>query len=145
MDLGSASGSIVITFDGSGVQQAQQSLQSLQATGASTNAALSTLGKGLLGIGAAISAPLVGATKSAVDFQGQMANVNSILKLSDDGIAGLSQQVLDLSGNVAQGPTELASALYDINSAGFSGSQGLQILNSAALAANAGSTSCFRP
>jgi hypothetical protein len=138
MDLGSASGSIVITFDGSGVQQAQQSLQSLQATGASTNAALSTLGKGLLGIGAAISAPLVGATKSAVDFQGEMANVNSILKLSDDGHRRSEPAgARSCPARWRKRPTELASALYDINSSRiFRFPEGLaDILNSASLAA----------
>lgn len=81
--------------------------------------------------------------QSGLDFGAQMANVNSILKLSDDGIAQLSNEVLALARNpgIVDTPAALAAGLYQINSSGFTGAEGLKVLEASALAATAGLTS----
>src|SRR5215218_3845248 len=142
MNLGSAHGEIAIDYTGqAAVQSAMRDLNSLAGVGRVSGEMISQAGRTMVGVGAAIAAPLVLGVKSAIDFGREMANVNSILQLSDEGIADLGQQVTDLSPIVNKGPTELASALYDIASSGFTGAEGLDVLEAAANAANAGLTS----
>jgi len=85
---------------------------------------------------------LGGLVSTGLDFEAQMANVNSIAQLSDSALSNLSGQVLALAQNpgITDAPAELAAGLYDIASAGFTGSDGLTILENAALAASAGVT-----
>jgi TP901 family phage tail tape measure protein len=82
---------------------------------------------------------LVGA---ALDFESQMANVNSILKISGGDLANLSDQVLGLTTNpgITQGPDDLAAGLYSVVSSGFEGAAALTVLEQAAMAATAGLT-----
>jgi TP901 family phage tail tape measure protein len=91
-------------------------------------------GIGAVGVGMGLAAT------SAIGFEKNMANVNSILKLSDQGISSLSNQVLTLAQNpgITDSPAQLAAGLYDVASAGFTGSDGLKILESAAIGASAG-------
>ncbi len=96
-------------------------------------------------LGAGITAVVGGVSQLAaagLDFEAQMANVNSIMQLSSDGIADLSTQVLQLAQNpgITQGPAELAAGLYNIASSGFAGADGLQILEASAISATAGMT-----
>src|SRR5688572_16962194 len=125
MDLGSAVGRIRLDFDGAGAQQAIGSLNALERAGAGLADSLNVAGKTLLGVGAAIGAPLGLAAGEAIGFGREMANVNSILQLSDAGIAELGDEVQALSGVVAKSPQELAAGLYDIASSGFTGAEGL--------------------
>ena len=141
VDLGSAHGSIVIDYSGAAAQQAIRDLNALGGAAAPLNRSMGQVGASLGVIGGGLAAGLGLAARSAIGFEGSMGNVNSILKLSRDGIAALGDRVQDLSGDVAKGPTELANALYDISSSGFTGAEGLAVLESAANAANAGLTS----
>jgi TP901 family phage tail tape measure protein len=138
--LGSAHGEISVGYDGSGVAAARKDLTGLQSVGGDLGKTFTTMGGVLAGVGAAFGVPLALAEKGAIGFGKNMANVNSILQLSDDQIASLGDQVQGLSQDVNKGPTELAAALYDIASSGFSGSEGLDILTASAKAANAGLT-----
>lgn len=83
-----------------------------------------------------------GMVDAALDFESQMANVNSILQLGSNELQAFSDQVLGLTSNpgITDGPAMLAAGLYDIASAGFSGQDGLAILEAAALGAAAGVT-----
>lgn len=86
----------------------------------------------------------VGQLASAgLDFGAQMANVNSIIQVSDAQLAGLSDQVVKLAEDprISQGPAELAAGLYNIVQSGFSASDSLGILTQASIAATAGLTS----
>ncbi|MBN1319956.1 MAG: phage tail tape measure protein, partial [Thermoleophilia bacterium] len=94
----------------------------------------------LSGIGAAAAAGLGLATREAAEFEAEMRNVNSILKLSEDGFQALSRSVLGLAGKTGKAPQDLARGLYDIASSGFDGAEGLQILEASAIAATAGIT-----
>jgi hypothetical protein len=67
-----------------------------------------------------------------------MRNVNSILHETEPSIKALGDAVLNLAGKTGQAPAVLARGLYDIASSGFSGADGLKVLEAAAKAATAG-------
>lgn len=83
-----------------------------------------------------------GLVSAGLDFEAQMANVNSIAQLSATELQNLSDQVLALTSNpgITDGPAALAAGLYNIASSGFTGADGLAILEASALAASAGLT-----
>jgi TP901 family phage tail tape measure protein len=85
---------------------------------------------------------LGGLVSTGLDFGASMANVNSILQLSDQGLSALSDQVVALTNDpgIRDTPAQLAAGLYDIASAGFTGSDGLTVLTAAAKGASAGVT-----
>ena len=141
MDLGSAVGSIILNYEGKGaVSQAKSDLASLESAGSNIAKGMDVVGKTMLGIGAAAAVPIGLAAKAGIDFGREMANVNSILQLSDEEIAALGDSVQGLSATTAKAPAELAAGLYDIASSGFTGADGLLVLEAAANAANAGLT-----
>jgi hypothetical protein len=94
----------------------------------------------LTGFGAAVAGGIALATKASAEFEAEMRNVNSILKESEPSFRALSEAVLALSGKVGQAPEVLARGLYDIASSGFSGAEGLKVLEASAVAATAGLT-----
>ncbi|GEM_PF-5092195 len=94
----------------------------------------------LAGFGAAVMGALMVATRAAAEFEGEMRNVNSILKDSEQNFAAISQAVLDMAGEVGQAPAVLARGLYDIVSSGFQGADALKVLEASARAATAGLT-----
>jgi len=80
------------------------------------------------------------AVSAAVAFDASMRNVNSISRLSEGALRGLSASVIDLTRQVPKGAKNLADGLYDIASSGFQGAEGLAVLRSSAIAATAGLT-----
>ena len=96
---------------------------------------------GLAAAAITFAVALTGAVRSAIDFEVQMRNVNSISRLTESQLAGISAQVLELSRRVPQSASTLARALYEIASSGFAGAQGFEILEASATAASAGLTS----
>ena len=102
---------------------------------------LQETGAAIAAIGAGISLAFGKMANDAIDFEKNMANVNSILKLTPDDLQKLSDDVAALSPVVNKGPIELSEALYDVASSGFVGAEGLMVVEAAANAANAGLTS----
>ena len=103
---------------------------------------------GMIGQGLAVAGGAtlggVGATVSSFSrFEEQMRNVNSIAHLSEAEFSKLSETIRNMPRleGATQGPTELAAALYQIQSSGFEGAKGLQVLRASAKAADAGMTS----
>lgn len=94
----------------------------------------------LAGVAVAAAAFLVNGIGQAIKFEAAMRNVNSISKLSESSLAGLSNQVLELSTRVPQSAQTLARGLYDIASSGFQGAAGMEVLSVSAKAASAGLT-----
>ncbi len=88
--------------------------------------------------GAAIAAGLGKAVMAAADFETQMRNVDSIMKLSEGRFESMSAEVVALSTRLPQTAATLASGLYDIASSGFTGSDALRVLEASAKAASAG-------
>lgn len=70
-----------------------------------------------------------------------MANVNSVLLESSGGIENLTDKVADLSTSFKLATqTQIAEGLYDVASAGFTGAEGLKVMESAVKASVAGLT-----
>ena len=97
-------------------------------------------GLAMAAAGASVTAALGGMAKVSMDFETSLRNVNSIAKESEgafrrtfDAVAGFGPRL-----GTNKGPRELAEALYDINSSGFSGAEGLKVLEAAAKAGAAG-------
>lgn len=129
------------TLDESGFDRAEQRVQGL---GSRLGTALGTAGGFLLANAVQAVASNIGQLASeGLNFEAQMANVNSIAQLSAQELQQLSDQVLQLAQNpgITQGPAELAAGLYNIASSGFAGADGLQVLEASAIAATAGLTS----
>jgi TP901 family phage tail tape measure protein len=98
------------------------SLQSASAAKRS-EAAWAKVGKAFNAMGKLSAAIVVGVAyegvKAAASFELAMSKVHSQAGAPIGDIKALSQAVLDLSPKVGVGPTELADALYHVESAGF--------------------------
>ena len=88
--------------------------------------------------GGAIAASLGKAVMSAAEFETQMRNVDSILKLTEAQFQATSAEIIALSTRLPQSAATLAAGLYDIASSGFEGADGLKVLEASAKAASAG-------
>ena len=95
---------------------------------------------GLVFGGVTLAAGFSSAVRSAVSFDKEMRNVNSIAHQSEEQFKKTRDAVLGMAGDVGQAPTVLARGLYDIVSSGFAGAAALKILRVSAKAASAGIT-----
>lgn len=115
----------------------ERSFGRVQAQSTGLSRAFAALG---VAVGAGLVGGLVMATKSAVDFDRSMRNVNSIARLSEGRFKGLSKSVLALAKETGQAPKTLADGLYGIVSSGFKASDAIKVLRASAKAATAGMT-----
>jgi TP901 family phage tail tape measure protein len=100
------------------------------------------IGRTMIGFSSTLGAGLGLASKSAMEFDVNMRNVNSILGASPAQFQKLEQQILHLSGTVPKAANDLAQASYQIVSSGFTNAADLNlILAASAKAATAGLTS----
>lgn len=90
--------------------------------------------------GRAITQSLFGAVGEAIQFETAMNNVNSIAKVSEGTLRQFGVTLQDMGMDWGQGPTVMAQALYEVQSAGFAAADGITILNAANQAAVAGIT-----
>lgn len=95
---------------------------------------------GIAGAAVATVAALKATVGAAADFEVRMRNVNSIVRASDAEFAAMSKTVLDLASRFPQSAEQVADGLYEIASAGFSGSDATTILEASLRAASAGMT-----
>jgi len=90
----------------------------------------------------AVTLPLLAAggvgVKFFADFEKGMRNVNVIARQNEEDFRATSEAALDLATTLGKSPTELADALYNINSASFKATQGLEVLEAATVAGRAG-------
>jgi TP901 family phage tail tape measure protein len=105
---------------------------------------LSMLG-GMMTMGLTVPIVAAGAAslKFAKDFDVQMRNIQSISGQTDEEIAALGQTFLDMSTNInmtTDTPEALARAFYYIQSSGFAGADGMEVLRVSTKAATAGLT-----
>lgn len=112
--------------------------RSVDAYNANTAAGLSVVQKAWIGVGVVAAAALIKSVQAAAQFETRMRNVNSLLKLNEEQLGALSQEALNLARNYPQSPNIIAEGLYDLASAGFTGAEGMTILNEAVVAASAG-------
>ena len=97
--------------------------------------------KALVGFGAAGVAGFGVAGAAAANFESPMRRVNTIAKLSEDQFSKLKVEVQALGDRLktTQSVDKMATALYDIYSAGLEGEKALKTLEAATIAADAGS------
>lgn len=94
-----------------------------------------------LTIRSAASAASIGLlTREAAQFEQRMRNVNSVVQLGAGPFNNLFVKTLSAARKFPQPLEESADALYQIVSAGFDASEGLDVLDDSALAASAGLT-----
>ncbi|HUS80389.1 MAG TPA: phage tail tape measure protein, partial [Armatimonadota bacterium] len=88
----------------------------------------------------AMAVGMGGATVMASGFEEQLRNVNSLAQLDEQSFRELGRSVLDLvqDPHIKDGPTQLARGLYDIQSSGYEGALGLEVLEISAKGAAAG-------
>lgn len=89
-----------------------------------------------------LSLPLVGlgigAGKLALDFEDAFSRISALSNASEEDIRSWRGEVLELSGETAKAPAELAEALFFLSSAGLDASQIMPTLEASAKAAAAG-------
>jgi len=121
-------------------------LQGANARMAAVGTSLSRIGGNLSRVGSSmtrsvtlpIAAAGFAATKMAVDFDDSMQKIVGLVGVSQDQVSAWSDQILNLSGEVAQSPKDLADALYFVTSAGLRGADAMDALTWSGKAASAG-------
>lgn len=79
--------------------------------------------------------------KSYAELNDEMSNVNSVLLETPKNLKSLSEDVRDLSLSLKLATeTEIATGLYDVASAGFTGAAGITVLDTAIKTSKAGRT-----
>lgn len=102
---------------------------------------LTRLYKIAVGVGVGTVAAYYGASRSAVAFERNLRNVNSILGESERGLGIMANQMLQLSTEIPQSAADLSSGLYQVVSSGFtSAADSTMVLEASARAAVAGLT-----
>lgn len=90
-----------------------------------------------------LQAAFTATVQPAIEFESAMRNVNTVAKLSETELQGLSDQMRTLGREIGIGipPAEAAAAQYDILSAGFTkAADATEILKTAAIASRGGLT-----
>ena len=90
-----------------------------------------------------MQAAFTSTVQPAIEFESAMRNVNTVAKLSEEELVGLSDQMRTLGREIGIGipPAEAAAAQYDILSAGFTkAADATEILKTAAIASRGGLT-----
>src|SRR5689334_19476170 len=78
------------------------------------------------------------AVKTASDFDASMHNINSIAHMTQGEFDALSKKVLDFGTTTRSGPQAVADSLYEIYSAGLTGSKAFDLMQQSVKTAEAG-------
>lgn len=118
----------VITADTSDfdskIDSANQKLNELGKSSGSAGEQLNTAGKMMAGIGAAMTAPLLGAVKQAADFEYAMSGVNAALGGVDtETMDLLEQQARELGSSSQYSATEVAAVQQELAKTGLTAEQ----------------------
>lgn len=119
-------------FSAALVSKVRPALASVEAATGVTFGTVETLGV------AALAGISIASVKLASDFETSMNRVQALVGVPAAEVQQLSQQVLDLAKTLPVAPTELADALYFIESAGLRGSRAMDALTASAQASAAG-------
>ena len=80
------------------------------------------------------------AVKSFASLEEQMMNVSTVADLTQLSLGDMTEAVRRMALEIPKSAEELAVGLYDVNSAGFQGAEGLSVLDASARFAQAGLT-----
>ena len=133
-------------YDGAAIAKAQKDLDALKKNTQTFSQKMSTMGASLAGIGKtmsmAVTLPIVGlgaaATKMFMDFDSSMTKITSLVGIAANEVDDMKKAVVELSGQTAKSPEELADALFVVTSAGLRGKEALDALSASAKAGAAG-------
>jgi TP901 family phage tail tape measure protein len=78
------------------------------------------------------------AVKAQKDFENSMTKIIGLVGISRETVEGWKKEIFDISRETGRGPRELGDALFFVTSAGFRGSEALDILHKSAMAAAGG-------
>ena len=138
---------IIITGDASPYYASLQRVQAASnAAASSISQRFSTIGASMTNVGRSmtrnVTLPIVAAgaasVKLAVDFEDAFTKIAANTNMTGDEIKKLKGFVMDLSGETAKSPQELADALYFLASAGLDATQVQETLRASAKASAAG-------
>jgi TP901 family phage tail tape measure protein len=122
-----------------GMKEAQHEVQKLGTQSSAHMQKFAAVGKAaLFGIGTAAVGAGIASVKMAGDFQQSMTQLVTGAGESERQIKMVGSGILDLSTKVGYSAQELAKGMYLIESAGFHGANGLNVLKAAAEGARAG-------
>lgn len=126
----------VINRVGLAARAQRQQLEGLQ----TIQGGLQSSGMKAMGAGVALGGGLLWAAKQGAEFEQELRNVNTMAKLDAAGFRALTSDVLELARNplIVDSPAKLAAGLYEVQSAGFKGQAGLEVLRVSAIGAAAG-------
>lgn len=89
-----------------------------------------------------LTVPIVAAgaaiAQTGANFDAEMSKIVGLVGVAQDEVDGMREGVLELAGETARAPQELAEAMFFVTSAGFRGSQAMDVLEVSAKAAAAG-------
>lgn len=108
-------------------------LKAAQEEGAVTSASLAK-GVGVLTVGVGAAAVAMGAVavKAAADFQTQLTRLTTSAGESAGNLRVVNDGILAIAGEVGTSSSALATGMYTVESAGFHGADGLNVLKAAA-------------
>lgn len=95
-------------------------------------------GAAMAGAGAVLAGPFLASLPVAARFQNKMIEVSTLTNGVVKNLDQVSDSVLRMSSRFGQMPDTLAEALYQTSSAGYSGADGLRVLELSSKAAIAG-------
>lgn len=119
-DIGTARGVIEMEYNGRGVTQAQQDLQSLDDKGKKSGITLDEAGKKAGRAGFVVAAGLGAAIATAANFEQRMSAVKAVSGASASEMEQLSNKALDLGAKTSFSAGEAASAIEELVKAGLS-------------------------
>lgn len=138
---GAALGSAIVTV-GANTAPLSAGLAKAKAEVAGATNGMGKLAAGAAALGPAIAAGVVvagaAAVKLAVDYEAAFARISALSNASAADVAKWKTEVIELGGETARSPLELADALFFLSSAGLDASQVMPALEASAKAAAAG-------
>lgn len=133
-------------FNGKDLDRAAAKVRELQREATSSGQKMQQFGTKLSGVGKALTVGLTlplaafgaAAVKMSVDFESSMSKIVGLVGIATDEVATMRDGVLDMAGETAKSPQELADALFVVTSAGLRGEEAMSALDNAARASAAG-------
>ncbi len=110
---------------------------SVLASSAKNSAAFSTVGIAAAALGAAVLFGLKQAGDAAMEFEGNLTKMVTLVGLTRGEVTSMGEEVLKLR-DTGKGPLELSEALYFLTSAGLSADESMTVLEASAKAAAIG-------
>jgi len=126
-------------YDDKQINNAIKGLESLRKQSKSTSDKMQDMGKKMsLAVTAPLAAVGAAAAKASMDFDDSMTKIVGLVGIGAEEVDAMKQSVLGLAGETAQAPTQLADAMFVVQSAGLRGAEAMEALEAAAKAGSAG-------